>query len=260
MNKTPKFTQTDKIKPWAVLLALLLWQAVAMIINQRILIVSPLAVAAELVEIVPTLDFWGAVSFSFLRIVGGFLLGTACAVLLAIPASQFAFVRDLLAPFMLTVKSIPVASFVILALIWFSSENLAILISFLMVLPIVYTNVLEGIRHTDKNLLEMAAVFRMSKFKKIRYIYFFETFPFFLAGVKVALGLSWKAGVAAEVIGIPDHSIGENLFNAKIFLDTSSLFAWTVVIVLISTLFEKFFLRLLRLFYKWMQGGAHGAK
>ncbi len=255
MGKNRKSTKTEILKPWAVLLALFLWQAVAMVIDQRILIVSPLAVLKKLFEIVPTANFWGAVAFSFLRIVGGFLAGMACAVALAIPASCFAFVRDLLSPFMLTIKSIPVASFVILALIWFSSQNLAILISFLMVLPIVYTSVLEGIRHTDQNLLEMAKIFHVTACKKIRYIYFFEVYPFFVSGVKVALGLSWKSGIAAEVIGIPDHSIGENLFNAKIFLDTSSLFAWTIVIVLLSVGFEKLFLFLLRLFYAQMQKG-----
>ncbi len=255
MDKNKNLTQTEQIKPWAVLLALFLWQVVAMVINQQILIVSPLAVVAKLFEIVPTTDFWGAVAFSFLRIVGGFLGGMVCAIALAIPASYFTFVRNLLAPFMLTIKSIPVASFVILALIWFSSQNLAILISFLMVLPIVYTSVLEGIQHTDKNLLEMAQTFHITFLKKMRYIYFFEVYPFFVSGVKVALGLSWKSGIAAEVIGIPDHSIGENLFNAKIFLDTASLFAWTVVIVLLSVGFEKLFLFLLRLFHAGMQKG-----
>ncbi len=255
MDKKNQLTQAEKIKPWAVVLALVIWQIVAVVINQRILIVSPITVVAKLWEIMRTADFWGAVSFSFVRIVGGFLLGLSCGVVLAVAASYFSFVRNFLAPFMLTIKSIPVVSFVILALIWFSSKNLAILISFLMVLPIVYTSTLEGIRHTDKNLLEMAQTFRITKVKKLRYIYFFEVFPFFVSGVKVALGLSWKSGIAAEVIGIPEHSIGENLFNAKIFLDTPSLFAWTIVIVIISALYEKLFLFLLSLLYKRLQRG-----
>ncbi len=232
----------EKIKLWAIAVALLAWQLVAMIINQPILIVSPINVLIKLFSLVQTQSFWSAVGVSSIRIIGGFLSGMFFAVALAIPASRFSIVREFLAPFMITVRSIPVASFVILALIWFSSQRLAVLISFLMVLPIIYTNVLEGIRRTDKDLLEMAKVFKMTPLKTIRYIYFFQVYPFLISAVKISLGLSWKSGVAAEVIGTPNNSIGENLFAAKIFLDTSSLLSWTVVIVIISTFFEKLFL------------------
>ncbi len=248
-------SEKDRIKLWAVVASLIVWQIVAMIINQQILIVPPTTVLIRLFELMQLHDFWLAVGVSSLRIIGGFFTGMVVAVALAIPASAFPVVRDALAPFMITIKSIPVASFVILALIWFSSKNLAILISFLMVLPIIYTNVLEGIRQTDRDLLEMAKVFKISNIKKLRYIYFFEVYPFLISGIKIALGLAWKSGVAAEVIGIPDNSIGENLFNAKIYLDTSSLLSWTVVIVIISTLFEKLFLSAAKRLHDIMKRG-----
>ncbi len=243
----------ESIKLWSIALAIFIWQVAAMIINQRILLASPLSVVNLLWELIQTGDFWVSIGYSFLRIISGFLGGTICAILFAILASKISFIRDLLAPFMVTIRTIPVASFVILALIWFSADNLATLISFLMVLPIIYINVLEGIRNTDKNLLEMAKVFRISKWKQLRYIYLFQVFPYFVSGSKIALGLCWKSGVAAEVIGIPENSIGENLYNAKIFLDTPSLLAWTVVIILTSTLFEKIYLGLLGCFSRFME-------
>ena len=150
-----------------------------------------------------------------------------------------------MAPFMLTVKAVPVASFVILILMWVSSKNLSIIISFLIVLPVIYTNIKDGISSCDKQLLEMAQVFRISPMRKIRYIYISQIMPFFRAACSISLGLCWKSGVAAEVIGIPKNSIGENLYNAKIYLDTPDLFAWTVVIILISLIFEKLFIYLL---------------
>ena len=101
---------------------------------------------------------------------------------------------------------------------------------------------LKGIESTDPELLEMAEIFQISLPRRIRYIYVSQVLPFFRAGCSVALGLCWKAGIAAEVIGIPDQSIGEMLYNAKVYLNTPDLFAWTVVIVLISLLFEKLFL------------------
>ena len=114
-----------------------------------------------------------------------------------------------------------------------------------MVLPVIYTNVLGGIRSTDDKLLEMARVFNIPVWKRIRYIYVSQVLPFFRSACSVALGLCWKSGIAAEVIGIPKGSIGEKLYNAKIYLDTPDLFAWTLVIVLISLAFERLFLAVL---------------
>ncbi len=242
-----------KIKLWAVAVLIIIWQIAAVIIDQKIFIVSPLEVIKKLYELFFTSSFWLAIGYSFFRITLGFFIGVITAIILAMLSAKYNFIRDLLSPFMLTIKSVPVVSFVILSLIWFSSENLATLICFLMVLPIVYTGVLEGILHTDENLLEMAKVFRMNTIKKIRYIYFFEVFPFFISAIKVSLGLAWKSGIAAEVIGIPNNSIGEHLFNAKIFLDTASLFAWTMVIVIISASFEKLFFFLLNKLFKFME-------
>ena len=166
----------------------------------------------------------------------------AAGIMAAGLSARFRRIRELLAPAVLTIKAVPVASFVILVLIWVPSRNLSIVISFLMVFPILYTNVLDGILSTDSKLLEMVQVFEVPKAVQIRYVYVSQVLPFFRSGCSVALGLCWKAGVAAEVIGIPDGSIGENLYNAKVYLNTPDLFAWTVVIVLISLVFEKLFL------------------
>ena len=148
----------------------------------------------------------------------------------------------LLAPVVTVMKSVPVASFIILCLIWIPSRNLSVFITFLMVFPAVYTNVCQGIRETDRELLEMAQVFQVSFGRKVRYIYISQAAPYFQAACRLALGLCWKAGVAAEVIGIPGGSIGEKLYHAKIYLNTPDLFAWTIVIIGISVLFEKLFL------------------
>ena len=143
----------------------------------------------------------------------------------------------------MVVKAVPVASFIILVLIWVPSRNLSVVISFLMVFPILYTNVLDGILSTDTlSFSRWHDVFATSPRSRIRYIYVSQVLPFFRTGCSIGLGLCWKAGVAAEVIGIPDGSIGEKLYNAKVYLNTPDLFAWTVVIVLISLLFEKLFL------------------
>ena len=175
--------------------------------------------------------------------IGGFLLALALGLALAALAAALRWVEVLLRPLMLTIKSIPVASFIILALMWLrSAGNLAVFISFLMVLPVVYTNTLAGIRETDARLLEMAAVFRVPPAKRVRYLYVPAALPYFRSACTVGLGLCWKSGVAAEVIGITSGSIGEALYNAKILFSTAELLAWTVVIVLLSLAFERLFL------------------
>ena len=186
---------------------------------------------------------WQTAAFSAGRIIGGFLLALALGLALAALAAALRWVEVLLRPLMLTIKSIPVASFIILALMWLrSAGNLAVFISFLMVLPVVYTNTLAGIRETDARLLEMAAVFRVPPAKRVRYLYVPAALPYFRSACTVGLGLCWKSGVAAEVIGITSGSIGEALYNAKILFSTAELLAWTVVIVLLSLAFERLFL------------------
>lgn len=231
-----------RIRAWAVAFWLVVWQAVSMALDQRILLVSPLDVVLRLAQLALTAPFWSAIAFSLARIGAGFLAGAALGTVLAALAARFVRVQELLAPAMRTIQSVPVASFIILALIWFSSRNLSVLISFLMVLPVLYANVLGGIRAADPQLMEMAQVFALSPWRRVRYLYVPQVMPFFRSACAVALGLCWKAGIAAEVIGMPQGSIGERLQQAKVYLDTPDLFAWTLVIVLVSLAFEKLFL------------------
>lgn len=226
-------------KSAAVLLALLVWQTAAMALDQKILLASPVDVAGRLGTIWREPGFWGTIWFSFRRIALGFLIGFAAGTVLAVIAGRFKIVETLLWPYMITIKSVPVASFIVIALVWLSSKQLSAFISFLMVLPIIYTNVLTGVKNTSRKMVEMAKVFRLNWVRRMLYINMPQVKPYLLSGMSISLGLAWKAGVAAEIIGIPDGSLGEMLYEAKAYLNTVDLFAWTVIIVLISILFEK---------------------
>ena len=184
----------------AVFFWITIWQFASMYLGQEILLASPVSVVRKLFELSFTGNFWQSVGFSFVRIVTGFLLAMFLGIFLAVLAYWSKTVEILIAPVIAVVKSTPVASFIILCLIWIPSRNLSVFISFLMVLP------------------------------------------YFLSACRLSLGMCWKAGVAAEVIGVPSGSIGEKLYNAKIYLNTPDLFAWTIVIIVISFVFEKCFL------------------
>lgn len=232
-------TKRRRVLFLSVLFYLLLWQIVAVSVGQDILLVSPIKVIVRLSELIKDPSFWQSIMFSTLRIALGFFSALALSLLFAVLSARFAAVRILLYPLVSAIKATPVASIVIVILIWISSRNLSIVISFLMVFPIFYSNILEGILNTDKELLEMAKVFQLSSAKRLKAIYFPCVLPYFRSASTVALGLCWKSGVAAEVIGIPVGSIGEKLYEAKVFFATEDVFAWTVTIILLSLFFEK---------------------
>ena len=221
----------------AVAFWLAVWQAAAMAIGQEVFLVSPVQALRTLVQLLPRADFWQRVGFSSGRILLGFVLGAVVSVVLAVCAARWSAADALLAPVMQLVKTTPVASFIILALVWVRGSALSVLISFLMVLPVLYGAVRTGIAGADVQLLEMAAVFRLPAGRRLRAM-----LPAFRQGCSVALGICWKSGVAAEVIGLPNGSIGDALYRAKITLSTGELFAWTFVIILLSAGFEKLFL------------------
>lgn len=242
-----------KIALWAVAFWLIVWEIASISIGQEILLVSPVDVLIKIGELIFEGEFWYAIGFTLVRIIGGFLLALVLGIVLAIVSVRYKFIRELLEPFIRTVKAIPVASFIILVLIWISSANLSVVISFLMVFPIIYTNIYEGIVQTDVKMIEMADVFKMDLKQRVRYIYCSQVIPYLQSACSISLGMCWKAGIAAEVIGMPDNSIGENLYNAKIFFDTPSLFAWTVVIICISIIFEKLFMKLISMYIEKLE-------
>ena len=231
-----------KIPIWTIIFWLVVWHLASLMIGHDILLVSPVTVIKCLGVLIFQTEFWKSIMFSLIRIAGGFLSAVLLGVFFSALSHTFKFIDELISLPVAVIKSTPVASFIILALIWIPSRNLSVFISFLIVFPVIYTNVLTGIEKMDYKLIEMAKVFDMSFMKKFRYIYILQVMPYFRAACGVSLGMCWKAGIAAEIIGIPKGSIGEHLYNAKVYLNTPELFAWTVVIIFVSILFEKLFL------------------
>ena len=224
---------------------LAVWQCAAMAVGQEVFLVSPVQAVRTLLQLLPQAEFWQRVGFSSGRILLGFGLGVAVSIVLAVAAQAWHTADVLLAPVLQLVKATPVASFIILALVWVRGASLSVLISFLMVLPVLYGAVRTGIQSADPQLLEMTKVFRLPLGRRLRAGWLPAVLPAFRQGCSVALGICWKSGVAAEVIGLPNGSIGDALYRAKITLSTGELFAWTFVIILLSAGFEKLFLLLL---------------
>ena len=234
---------TRKIAAGAVWL--LVWQLCWLAVGQDVLLPSPAGVARRLGQLVCTLPFWQQVGLSLLRILTGYLLALALGAALGALTARSQLADCLLSPALRTVRAIPVASFIILLFVLMSKEHIPTVTSFLMVLPVVWANVDQGVRETDPALLEMARVFRLPPGRVFRHIRLPAVMPFFLAAARTGMGLAWKAGVAAEVLAAPRLGIGRALYEAKVYLESEELFAWTAVIVAISVLLERGLVRLL---------------
>ena len=232
-------------KAAAIVFWLAAWHIASMIIGVDMILPSPIIVAGRLSALALTKEFWSSIAFSMSRMGAGFLLALVISIILAGLSYVFKLAEVLLTPAINVIKAAPVASYIILCLLLMPSRRLSIVISFMMAMPVFYSNILEGLRQTDPKLLEMAKTYEIPLSKKITYIYFSHVLPYLTAASSVALGLCWKAGIAAEVIGLPKGSIGENLYQAKIYADTKSVLAWSIVVVMISILFEKAFILLL---------------
>ncbi len=230
----------------AVCIWLSVWQYAALRIDKVFFLPSVTDTWKALQKLIVSKDFFYILFRTLSKISKGFLFALFFGTILAVVSSLSDFIKMLFLPVLKLIKSIPVASFIILALLWIHSSNLSVLISFLMVLPIIYINVLQGIESVNVRLLEMSKVFHMGRIRRVCFIYIPHILPFLISGCRIGLGFCFKSGIAAEIIGLPAGSIGERLYKAKLYLMTDELFAWTIVIVLVSILYEFICMKIIR--------------
>lgn len=225
---------------------LLIWQGLAMLLREELLLPTPWTVAKTLWRMWGETAFWMAVGASLMRVALGFAAAVVLGVVLGILTARFRLLEVLFSPVLYGMRSIPVASFIILAYLWIQLPVLPGFIAAVMVLPLVWTNVNSGIRETDRRLLEMAQVYRFGRYKTLRYVWLPSVRPYFRAACVTGLGFAWKSGIAAEVICSPEIAIGTALKDAKTYLETPEVFAWTVTVVLLSVVLERVLLRAFR--------------
>ena len=233
----------------SVVLWIIIWHLASLHIDSDLFLPSPLTVMDVLIhELLPSEQFHLSLMTSLEHIGTGFIIGAVTGILLAVIASASNIIKTLLWFPIKVMKSVPVASFVILVLLWLDADDLSIFIPAMLVLPTLYINTLTGIKQTDEKLIDMAYLFRVSTIKRIWHIYIPQTIPYVLSACSLAIGMAWKAGVAAEIIGLAKNSIGNELYKAKLYLMTPELFAWTIVIVALSMICEGIIKLAIRVF------------
>ena len=222
-----------------------IWAIVSYKINNSFLIPSPKAVIYNTFKLIHTSEFWSITSSSLLRILWGIIIAVFIGIAIAIITSRISFLNILVTPIMSAVKATPVASFIFIAIIFMNRDYLPVFITALLVLPIVWTNVSSGIKSVPKELKDVTRVYRFSPSKQLTKLYIPSILPYFLAACRSALGLAWKAGVAAEVLCTPKSAIGTELYFSKTYLDTEMLFTWTLITIILSLILEKSIILLL---------------
>ena len=235
--------------PWRWLLPAVFWLAVwwllALIVGKELLIPSPPLVVRTLLELVVTGAFWRYTALTLLRITLGLLLGIVLGILTALLTDRFSWLHALLAPAVRVVRATPVASFIILVLLWVANGRVPVVISALVVLPVIWESTAAGLRSVDRDLLEFARAYRLTRLDTWRRIVIPSMLPQLAAAVCTAIGLAWKSGVAAEVLCLPKAAVGTQVYFSKLYLDTPALFAWTLIVVALSLTVERIARRLL---------------
>ena len=192
------------------------------------------------------------------RIFAGLVFGILGGVLIAALCAWLGIFDGVLSPAVSVIKATPIASIIILMLFVMEKSYVPMVAAMLMALPIVFSNVRKGIASVPTEQREVADVFGFGFIKRLRYCLLPSVIPYFSAACRSSLGIAWKAGIAAEVICTPKYSIGLNLNNAKVYLESEELYAWTIVVVVMSVLIEKGVIRLLDLLVK--SGGLKNVK
>lgn len=225
---------------------LAVWVLVAGLVAQPLILPGPGAVVVALLRLVCDAGTWAILAGSGARILGGLALAAVCGGVMAGASVRSRTFARLVAPALSFVKATPVACVVVLLLIWLGSARVSIAAVFLMALPGVYFSLVEGLTQADKPLEQMFRLHGVRGWRLFCAHTWREVLPFALSCARAVIGMSWKAGVAAELIGMAVGTVGERIYQAKLLIETADLLAWTVLVVAASWAFERVLVWLLR--------------
>lgn len=223
---------------------LLIWEAAYLLIGRDVYFPAPLSVIKLFFQLLIEEKTWEIIGMSTYRTTYALLLSAALGVSTGLACGLSRRLYGLLNPLVVVLKSTPVVSVIILAILWLPSSEVPVFSGLLMCYPIVFASTVAGIRNTDEKLAEMAVFYRVRGRDRLLSLYLPSALPYINASVVSAIGICWKAVAAAEVLSMPRKAIGANLFFAKTALDPALLFAWTAMIILLSFVFETLYARI----------------
>lgn len=218
-----------------------LWDFLSYMVGQELLLPSPAATVTRLLELAATKPFWDATLTSLSNTLSGYLAGVVAGTVLAVITAALKPLDVLFSPINVIARATPVASFIILALVWIENTDVPSFIAFLMVAPIVWNALKTAILKVSPELKEMAKSYHIPWHRRILHLYVPSVLPQYMTALVTSMGLSWKAGIAAEVLCRPEGSVGDMIYESKLYLETTDLFAYTATVIVLSLIIELLF-------------------
>ncbi|MEG0378084.1 MAG: ABC transporter permease subunit [Eubacterium sp.] len=239
----------------AVLFWLLIWELASYSVDNTLVLPSPVTTILGLPGVVMSKAFAADLGMTLFRVFGGVLISILAGILLGVLSGLNKALYTLMEPFIVMTRTLPVVSISILINLWVKSSYVPLVVTFLVCFPVTFTNVVEGIWNTDAKLLEMAKVYDVPFMKTLKNIYLPAIRPYCVSAVMSVIGMGWRSTVTAEVLANALPSVGMNLYYSKIYLETETLFSWTLIIVICSFLIEKMTIYFLK---RTQQGESNG--
>jgi ABC-type nitrate/sulfonate/bicarbonate transport system permease component len=200
---------------------------------------APGSILTGFAEIVRSGEIWTHAAASLSRIAVGFGLTIALSLLMGLGAFASRTARGIVTDLLAILNSTSVFVWIVVSLIWFGISNWApFFTTFMITLPVVASNLVEGVAAVDRRLLEMGDVYRLSEYEKFTSIVIPSTLPYLVAGMKVGFGLALKVSVVAEIFGVTS-GIGYVMNYSREILATQMVFVWALVMVLIMVATDK---------------------
>ena len=228
---------------------LCVWLGLALIVKNGVILPSPIKVFSKLLELVKENTFWISCFSSLAKTLIGFILALIIGSIIGVLTYYFKFLKEILSPILLIIKTAPIVSFILITLFFIHSYYVPTIIAMIMVIPIVWENVHMGLINTNKKYLQMAKVYNFSKKNIFKHIYIPQIMPYFISSGTIGIGFAWKSAITAELISSTKYGIGNQIYLAKLYIETESIFAWTIIVIILSLLFQKLFLIFFRSLY-----------
>jgi NitT/TauT family transport system permease protein len=238
------FTRDRIISLAVAVLLLILWEILSASFGSDQILPGPDDALISLIRMAGSPEFYSALGLTLLRGAIGFALALIIGLAIGIPAGLHSGVDAAFRPLLITIRSTPVIAIILLALIWFRVDQVPIFIGFLTMLPILTTNISQGIRNTEPAFIQMAKLYSVRRRRILRDIYIPSLLPWLFSGVSTAVGFGWRSVIIGEVLSQPRYGIGSMMQDAQSFLLVSEVIAWTLVAVIVSALFEWLIRRL----------------
>ena len=247
-----KYSWKSKYTVISCVLFIIIWECIAIFINNDIYLPRIECIFKEVINLVKDKNFYMYVSSSFMRTIISYLCALILSIFLGILTSVYPFFRYLITPVNLFIKTIPTLVLVVLALVWFDKDKAPFVVGFAIIFPILYEGIQNSLCKIDGNIMEMSSVYEVSSFDKFMKIYI-PTMKFYLMSIFVStLSLTFKVVIAGEVHGQPKYGIGSQIQMEKVNFNTTGIFAWIIIIVFISLIFELINKKFNKIIYSWL--------